>query len=273
MSVIYFSFLSPPLSSPISSLRPTAKLSLLSLSHGPSANFHVYLSALPAPCTPPLLSLPPSRAGLLCGGSLVPLGGHYWSPEECFRPQAEAVRSGVASPSTPDLQKLSAARSGTANKMKWVHSSNPHVRPLFVSPHLHASLMRPFFGALFWWSLSEPLGGLVPFHVCFDANRTEGEGHTVYPVPGTADCLAVWPESLHYIAGARRGPVPSPWVLLAFAKGQLLLWPNRWHFQTVKIRLQRSQVAFTRAIAESWGFRRKHKALKSTARWKDEIVF
>lgn len=209
MSVIYFSFLSPPLSSPISSLRPTAKLSLLSLSHGPSANFHVYLSALP-PRTPSLLSLPPSRAGLLCGGSLVPLGGHYWSPEECFRPQAEAVRSGVASPSTPDLEKLSTARSGTAKEMKWVHSSNPHVRPLFVSPHLHASLMRPFFGALFWWSLSEPLGGLVPFHVCFGANRTEGEGHTVYPCPWHSrlfGCLARIPP-LHSGGPTGAGSVP-----------------------------------------------------------------
>lgn len=73
---------------------------------------------LPFCSHPSFLSLPPSRAGLLCGGSLVPLGGHYWSPEECFKPQAEAMHSGVASPSTPDLEKISAAQSGTAKKLK-----------------------------------------------------------------------------------------------------------------------------------------------------------
>lgn len=170
MSVIYFSFPSPPLCSPISFFPPTAKLSLLSLSHKLrlSANFYVYLSAPHAP----LLSLPPSRAGLLCGGSLVPLGGHYWSPEECFRPQAEAVHSGVASPWTPDLEKLSAARSGTA-KLKC-----PQLKPSCLASVCISSSTR-FPHA----SFIRPLGGLVPFHVCFDANRTEGEGHTVSPCP------------------------------------------------------------------------------------------
>lgn len=113
-------------------------------------------------CPPSRLSLPPSRAGLLCGGSLVPLGGHYWSPEECFGPQAEAMRSGVASPWTPDLEKLSAARSGTA-KLKCLQLKPSRSAPCLYLLIYTAPSCVPFFRALFWWSLSEPSGDLSHF--------------------------------------------------------------------------------------------------------------
>lgn len=248
-------------------------LSFLLPHNSPSCHSHtdsVYLPISMFTFLPPP-SLPPSRTGLLCGGSLVPLGGHYWSPEECFRPQAEAMHSGVASPSPPDLEKLGAARSGTAKKKKC-----PQLKPSCLASVCISSTRFPH-ASLFWSTFLvvfiRPLGGLVPFHVCFDANRTEGEGHTVSPCPWHSrlfGCLARIPP---LNSGGPKGAGSVPWVRLAFAKGQLLLWPNRWHFLTVKIRLQRSQVAFTRVIAESWGFKRKHTALKSTVRWKDEDVF
>lgn len=109
------------------------------------------------------------------------------------------MHSGVASPPTPDLEKLSAVRSGTAKKNKMSTTQNPHVRPLFVSPRLHGSLMRPFFGALFWWSLSDPSGDLSHFMSALMQTglREKDTQSPPPPVPGTADCLAVWPESLH----------------------------------------------------------------------------
>lgn len=53
-----------------------------------ASNFSVYVSP-PFPLHPPFSPPDPCGAGLLCGGSLVPLGGHYWNPEECSRPQQE----------------------------------------------------------------------------------------------------------------------------------------------------------------------------------------
>ncbi len=96
LQYVLFSQHSPFLCLPLRSLPP---LLFPQISHSYPSPFHSSRSnsiVLPIsmftflpPLNLPPLSFPPDPcgAGLLCGGSLVPLGGHYWSPEECSRPQ------------------------------------------------------------------------------------------------------------------------------------------------------------------------------------------
>ena len=172
----------------------------------------------------PPLSSPADPCGAGLWGSLVPLGGHYWSPEECSRPTAGVMHSGAPSPWTADLEKLP----GTGSAKTPLKSSQSHIYPVFsflllhtVSAHLH----------VLWFSrgLYLPPRGTCPISPalwgCFR------EGHTVF------------------LSLAQRlfGCCQNPWNREAklshesrwpFSKRTVSTWPKRWHFLNVRITLR-----------------------------------
>lgn len=108
------------------------------------------------------------------------------------------------------------------------------------------------------------LNGLCPINVCFDADRAEGKGHTVSPPSPWHSAPS---RSLARIpklnggwggGGGNRGWIAPPEFYWPFSKRQLLLWPNRWHFTTLWVRLQCSQMAFERITAEKKGAELNH---------------
>lgn len=145
-------------------------------------------------------------------------------PWGMFQTTAGAVHWGVASPWTPDLEKLCILTQVPQHH----HWLIPTCYMYRLTPY-HLISMFSHVPTVFIW----PLGGLVLFRLCFQAlwERTRS-----LRVPGTADWWLL-PESFHETETPNRNRF-SLMGPAGLCKRRVSTWPQRWHFLNVKIRLQ-----------------------------------